>query len=203
MKKLLLSALAICAFTFGNAQEDKKESTGGYAKGDVFISGSFGINTANNVGGVADNKETGFVIAPRAGFFVSDNIAVGAKIGFQSDKAESGNVDTQDMQWLRAGAFGRYYFMPANQFSVFGEFGFDYVSQDNKLAAANGKSNGVDVNLGVGVSYFISNSFALEAGWGALGYSTLKNEADGAESENRFGLGLDMTDITLGLVYKF
>ena len=42
MKKVLLSAVALLAFGFANAQEEKS-ANGGFAKGDVFVSGSFGI----------------------------------------------------------------------------------------------------------------------------------------------------------------
>ena len=205
MKKLLLSALAVCAFTFSNAQEtETTESNGGFAKGDMMISGAFSIGSTSNVNGAKDVNSSSFEFAPKFGYFVSDNIAVGAKISYGVDKMENSVADTQDDQTLKAGAFGRYYFTPASKFSVFGELGVDYVTMEDKLdGVIDGKDSGLDLGVGVGVSYFISNSFALEANWGALGYDTMKNEADGAESENNFSLGLDTRDLAIGLVYKF
>ena len=91
----------------------------------------------------------------------------------------------------------------ASKFSVFGELGFDYNSQDNKLAAADGKSTGFGVAVGPGICYFVSSNFAIEANWGALGYDTMKNEADGAEAVNSFGFNVDLADINFGLAYKF
>lgn len=199
MKKLLLSALAVCAFTFSNAQEtETTESNGGFAQGDMFISGSFGFG-ANSTG---DAKDSSFEIAPRFAYFVSDNIAVGAKVGFMTEKGEdaAGN-DTVDAQTFKVGAFGRYYFTPASKFSLFGELGVDYSNRDNKLA--DWKTSMVDVAVGPGISYFVSDSFAIEAGWGMLGFQTNDNGGDGADATNSFGLNVNMEDINFGLVYKF
>ena len=205
MKKLLLSALAVCAFTFSNAQEtETTESNGGFAKGDMMISGAFSIGSMSNIDGDKDDSSSDFSFSPKFGYFVTDNIAAGVKLEYGVEKAEYAGNDYKDMQNLSAGVFGRYYMTPASKFSVFAELGFDYVSSENKLSGVvNGKNSGFDIGAGVGVSYFISNSFALEANWGMLGYETMKNEADGAESENKFGLGLDTRDLAIGLVYKF
>ena len=203
MKKLLLSALAVCAFTFSNAQETET-ATEGFAKGDMMISGSFSIGSTSNVDGMKDVNSSDFAFAPKFGYFVTENIAAGVKVGYGVEKAESASVDVWDMQNLSVGAFGRYYMTPATKFSVFAELGFDYLTSENKLSGVvDGKNTGFGIGAGVGVSYFVSNSFALEANWGALGYDTMKNEANGAESENNFNLGLNTTDVAVGLVYKF
>ena len=198
MKKLLLSALAVCAFTFSNAQETETTTeTAGFTKGDMMISGSVGFGVSST----GDSKGSSFEIAPKFGFFVSDNIAVGAKIGFESMKADNGTIDTQDDQNLTLGAFGRYYMTPASKFSVFAELGLDYTNVDNKLADA--KSSMVSAMVGPGISYFVSDAFALEASWGMLGFSTDDNGGDGADATTNFGLNLDTRDLAIGLVYKF
>lgn len=199
MKKLLLSALAVCAFTFSNAQEtETTESNGGFAKGDMMISGAFSFGATST----GDAKSNSFEIAPKFGFFVSDNIAVGAKIGFGSMKAENAaGVETNDMQTLTLGAFGRYYMTPASKFSIFAELGLDYGMNDDKLA--DWKTSTVSAMVGPGLSYFVSDAFALEASWGMLGFSTNDNGGDGADATTNFGLGLDTRDLAIGFVYKF
>ena len=67
MKKLLLSALAVCAFTFSNAQETETTETAGFAKGDMMISGAFGFSSEST----GDVKDNSFTIAPRFAYFVS------------------------------------------------------------------------------------------------------------------------------------
>ena len=201
MKKIILSALAVCAFTFSNAQETETSTeTAGFAKGDMFISGQVGFNTTST----GDVKNNDFSFAPRAAFFVSDNIAVGAKLEIGSDKADNGVVDTQDDFTLGFGAMARYYFTPASKFSLFGEFGVNYSSIDNKLTGADFKSSEFDLMVGPGINYFVSNNFAIEAGWGALGYSSNDNGgATGVDATNKFGLNVNMDAITFGLLYKF
>ncbi len=213
MKKLLLSALAVCAFTFSNAQEEKTEGTGGFAQGDMFISGSFGINSFKQ----DDFKSSEFSIAPSFNYFVSDNIAVGAKVGFASSKdaiiSEFQGIDlggdfAASYNTIEFGAMGRYYFTPANQFSLFGQLGLDYgistiTELDGMDIDEDNKFNSLNIGLGLGMNYFVSSNFSLEAGIGVLGYNTSKLDADGAEAANTFSFGANLTDITLGVNYKF
>jgi len=194
MKKLLFAAMAVFAFGVANAQEEGKT---GFAKGDLFVSGAFSIGSEKT----GDNKSSGFEIEPKVGYFVSDNIAIGAKIGYASDKAENAIADTQDDAALTVGVFGRYYLTPASQFSLFGQLGVDYSTVEDKLADAKSKEFGV--NLGLGLSYFVSNNFAIEAGWAGLGYSSNDNGGDGADKTNSFGLDVDLRSINFGLLYKF
>ncbi|MFB9108174.1 outer membrane beta-barrel protein [Flavobacterium gyeonganense] len=194
MKKIVLSMVAVLAFGFANAQD----STGkGFSKGNVFISGSVGISSDKT----GDVKESGFEIAPKVGFFVTDNIAIGGRLGYRSDKAENAVTDTRDEARLSVGAFGRYYFTPSSDFSLFGELGVDYSSVDDKLADA--KANEIGANLGLGLSYFVSSNFAIEATWAGLGFTSNDNGGDGAEKTNSFGLGANLDSINLGVVYKF
>lgn len=197
MKKIILSVAAVFAFGFANAQEEVKENGNGFAKGNMFISGAVGVDTDKT----GDDKGTSFEIEPKFGYFVTNNIAVGAKLGFGSDKRELAGADTVDRSSLTVGAFGRYYTTPANQFSLFGQLGFDYSSVDNKLADV--QENEFGVNLGLGLSYFVSNNFAIEATWAGLGYTSNNNGGNGAEKTNTFGLGLDMRAIGFGMLYKF
>ena len=196
MKKLLFTAaIAVLGFTSVNAQEDT--TVGGFEKGDVFISGTVAFGTETE-GDFDSNK---FEIAPKAGYFVSDNIAVGLKAGFTTWSADVDGTDTVDANEFAVGVFGRYYFAPASQFSLFTELGVDYTSGDDKLADVG--YDGVDVAFAPGISYFVSKNFAIEATVGVLGYSTTEADFDGAESVDNFNVGLNFEDISFGVVYKF
>ncbi|RZL41863.1 MAG: porin family protein [Pedobacter sp.] len=195
MKKVILSALAVMTFGFANAQE--ATGNGGFSKGSMFLSGAFSLESSKT----GESKTSGFEIEPRFGYFVTDNIAIGGKLGYASSKAETAGVDTADNTALTIGAFGRYYFTPASQFSLFGQAGLDYSSIENKLADA--KSNEIGVNVGLGLSYFVSNDWAIEATWAGLGYTSNDNGGDGAEKTNTFGLNADLRAISFGVVYKF
>lgn len=79
MKKVILSVAAVFAFGFANAQETVSE---GFSKGDVFINGAIGFGSTKT----GDNKTTGFEVAPSVGYFLTENVAVGVRLGFTSDK---------------------------------------------------------------------------------------------------------------------
>jgi len=196
MKKVLLSAVALLAFGFANAQEEEK-GNGGFSKGSMFVSGAVSIDSEKT----GDAKSSGFEIAPKFGYFVTENIAIGGKLGFSSVKEDNGIVDTADRSAFTVGAFGRYYMTPASQFSLFGEFGVDYTTWDNKLADV--QENEIGVNLGLGLSYFLNNNWAIEATWAGLGYTTNDNGGDGADKTNSFGLGADLRSFGFGVIYKF
>ena len=199
MKKVLLSLATVFAFGLANAQETESN---GFAKGDVFLSGTVGFSSETT----GDAKITGFNIAPSAGYFVSENIAVGLTLGYNSLKNEMpSNPVTSESKYTSfgVGAFGRYYFTPANSFSLFGQLGVGY--ENGKLEQNSNESKTDSFNIGVapGINYFVSEHFALEATFGILGYSTSKPDFDGADSTNSFDFGLNLDNINFGIVYKF
>ena len=193
---MLVGALAL----FAAVKAQVSTSTEGFAQGSTFITGAVGFASES----IAEEKTSGFTIAPSVGYFVTPNIAIGAKLGYTSLKNEEGSYEeTTDL--LTAGVFGRYYWMPASKFSIFAELGADYrsLTEDDNTTSNEYKSNGFAIQLAPGVNYFLNNNFALEAKVGVLGYSSDKPDYTGAEATDNFNIGLNLNDITLGLVYKF
>ncbi len=195
MKKLLFIAIAVLGLTAVNAQEETK--TGGFEKGDVFISGTVGFTTTS----AGDISSDTFVIAPSAGYFVNENFAVGLSATYSEasvafDLAED-NAEV-DAKTFGGGVFGRYYFTPANQFSFFGNLGVAYASTD----FVGTDLNTFSVGLAPGINYFLSDCIAIEASVGVLGYSSAKFDVDGAEAVNTFSLSLT-SNVAFGVTYKF
>ena len=195
MKKLLVAAIAV--FTIGavNAQEE-----GGFSKGSLFVTGAvgFGSEKDNN-----DNSESSsFGIEPKIGYFVSDNIAIGAKLGFGTSEFTDEDF-TSETSDLTLGVFGRYYFTPASKFSLFAELGLDYMS--STFDPGDLKENTIGAGLNLGLNYFVSKNFAIEAYAAALGFASSKQDVDGAESVTSFGFGGDWRTgaVGLGVLYKF
>lgn len=203
MKKVILSALAVMTFGFANAQ-DKTDSEG-FSKGDVFVSGSIGISSSKT----GDFKENTFSFSPRAAYFIDDNIALGLALGYETQKIEAGASATNTQTSF--GAFGRYYITPASKFSLFGQLGVDFTSNDfefgvdsdGDLVVLDGESKGFNVAFAPGFNYFVSDKFAIETSIGVLGYSSDDNGGNGAEKTNTFALGLDFSNVMFGLTYKF
>ena len=198
MKKIFLTVAAVFAFGFANAQE-ATTTDGGFAKGDLFVSGSVGFGSSKT----GDEKMSGVVFAPAIGYFISENIAIGARLGVSSTKEEEPAQEDYKTSGFEVEAFGRYYFTPASKFSVFGELAVGVGSTKEEQGNNEFKSKTFGVNAGVGVSYFLSNNWAIEAGWAGLGYNTDDNGGDGVEKTNTFGLAVDLSSINFGLIYKF
>lgn len=200
MKKIILTVAAVFAFGFANAQ-DKKESSEGFSKGDVFVTGAFSIGSTNDKN--TDEKTSSFEIAPQVNYFLTENISLGVRIGYTSDKAEDSGVDTQDLSSLSLGLAGRYYFTPASKFSLFGQLGFDYLTETNNLSNPELKRNGFDAGLGLGLNYFVSSNFSVEVLAGVLNYETRKVDVAGAKNETAFNFGGDWRAVSIGVNYKF
>jgi len=198
MKKILFSLAALSAFGLAQAQEEAGGK--GFSKNDVFISGSMGLSSDKT----GDNKNTYFNVTPRVGYFVSENIAIGAQLGYNSSKTEAGSFESK-RTGFSGGLFGRYYVKPANDFSLFAQLSATYsttkTEDDNQ--GDDVTRNGFGLGLAPGISYFVSEHFALEATFGFLNYGTSKPDVDGADSTDTFSIGLDTSAIQLGLIYKF
>src|SRR5690606_17220279 len=156
MKKLLLSLAAVFVFGLVNAQETESN---GFAKGDVFLSGSVGFSSEST----GDVKTNGFNITPSAGYFVSENIAVGLSLGYTSTKDEAPNREDIKYSEFGIGAFGRYYFTPANKFSLFGQLGVGSQNGKYEQGSTEVKADGFNVAVAPGINYFVSEHFAREA----------------------------------------
>jgi hypothetical protein len=180
MKKIILTAAAVFAFSFANAQEAKSM---GFAKGDVYASGSISTSKV----GDADASTT---FAPSVGYFVSNNISLAASL-------ETSNNGDDKSTIIGLGA--AYVFNAGNQFSsqIGASVGF-----------GNGSESGVDFNatafsLSYGINYFVSSNFALTANLAALEYVSVKDDVAGAKAVNTTSIGVDLSNISLGLAYKF
>lgn len=79
MKKIILTAAAVFAFSFANAQDAKSF---GFKKGDLLLSG--------NVSSVTDGET---VIAPKLSYFISDKIALEAGIASKSGGVAGSSTD--------------------------------------------------------------------------------------------------------------
>jgi hypothetical protein len=200
MKKIICS-MALLAFGLTQAQEVTTlgvPATNGFNQGDLFVTGSVGIGSEST----GDNKTNSFNISPKVGYFATPNIALGVAIGYTSGKEEAPETADIKTSEFSAGVFGRYYATPANSFSVFGELGVDFIHSKIE-AVTEDNSNAFRIALAPGVSYFISQNFALEAKFGILSYRTDNPDADGVENTDQFNFGLNLSDINIGAIYRF
>jgi outer membrane protein len=190
MKKIILGLSLVLAASFANAQ---------FSKGNIYVTGDVGFHSENDKND--DTKHSGYHFSPAVSYLVTSNVAVGAKLNIGGEKTQIGSVSS-DSTSTGFGVFGRYYFTPANKFSLFANLGFDY-NTTKPVSSVDFKSNEMSIGLSAGMNYFVSNHLSLEASFGKLGYTSEKSNLSGDKGTSTFGLDLDMSSLSFGLNYKF
>lgn len=155
MKKIILSIAVMVAVNSASfAQTNKNNWLAG---------GSAGFSSSK----INDYTESVISISPDFGYFVIDDLALGAMVSFTSDKPKDGNAATNFM----AAPFVRYYFVPlgANA-KLFGQgsFGFGSTKSGEQGAEA---ADYTQWQLAAGPAVFLNPHTALEF---TLSYGQLK-----------------------------
>jgi len=187
----LVLAILFLGFINVNAQDE------GFSKGDLFVTGSFRIASANE----GDNKNSVFDVSPSLAYFLSENIALGGRLTYLNRKSKSQGITTNENTSFGVGTFGRYYLTPQNKFSIFGELSIDYLRNSNN--SSDDSVNTLNFGLGAGLNYFVSKRFSIEASLAFLNYGISNSNADDTDSRSVIDFGTDFTNVGLGINYKF
>lgn len=183
MKRLFLfSVLFLSGFLVVNAQNvdvnrpQTSESVGivPIQQGNWMVGGSLG-----SLGYSFEGESFNININPRAGYFISDGIAIG--LGLNGGLAT--NPDS-DNEWTYGVApFVRYFFPEGS--SATGRF----FGEGEVGIAGSSLGSGVSFAAGVGLGYahFVTRSVALEA---AVGYNYTKASTANATAQNGLGVRL-------------
>lgn len=192
MKKIILSIAVVLAFSSVNAQE-KKESTAGLSKGNILLLGDFSYSSSK----FGEETSNSLTLSPGLGYMMSDKLAIVGSLAITSDTDNDGVTETKTSGFGVAAGI-RYFITPADKFSL--SIGADLAYGSSKEGDV--KVNTTAFNVPVGLHYFVSNNFAITSSWAGLGYSSSKADTDGAEALNNFSLGMNMSSISFGLLYK-
>lgn len=181
MKKVILGLTLASAglFTSASAQIQK----GNWMVGGELAAANFGLN---------EGAGYNFQISPQAAYFVEDNWAVGpyANLGFSGAKAAPTTFN------YGVGALSRYYFSPADmggetllkhgRFFVEGNVGIGGTT----ISDGGDSANGLDLGVGPGYTYFITDNIGLDAAVKLNGNLGFGNR--GTTSNIGFRLGLNI-----------
>lgn len=178
MKKVLFAAFLLVSSNAIFAQVDQ---------GQWMVGGSASFN----FGKQGDDKTTNISIAPDAGYFVINQLAVGLRPEFSYTKVKTkvGSVSSEGSNTTFSLApFVRYYFMPSGEkVNIFGDASYGFGSSKNK----GGESvSGNYYQIKAGPAVFLTPNTALEF---ALYYRSLGgdlNENAAGDRENWFGLSV-------------
>ena len=183
MKKLILSIACMFGATFAMAQITTPQTSSAsqeaaISQGNWMIGAGLGSTNYN-----FDTETFNIQVNPRAAYFISDNIAVGAQVELGLTAYDGGTNFSYGVAPLV-----RYYFpegaTPTSRWFAEGTVGIGGSHRKN-----NDADEPVSLLLGIsgGYSHFVSRTVALEA---SLGYTY--NKSDVGEDTGMSGLGLNL-----------
>lgn len=213
MKKLLLTLTAVAAITFATKAQEF-----GFEKGNFIVEGNLSSSNTNDKN--TKEKNASFNFNPKAGYFVTDKIAVGVELGFGQDKNTTFNNDIKTVatdKEFGVGAFGRYYFLEVgSRFKTYTEVGVGYANSKDGETKVDGektidavKVNGFGANAGIGANYFLTDKIAINFAFGnVISYGSAKADVDGAKASTAFNTNVNVfnnffDNATFGLTFKF
>ena len=209
MKSKLFIMAALCAIAFkSNAQTEK---------GKFLLGGSVNFGTSNNEN---ENpaKRTSFGLAPRVGYFVSDNWAVGTTLSYTITKAKSAPTEeiyySDQTSSYGISPFVRYYTRIADNFKFYGDFNVSAFRGIQKSADERGevgittyKSTRYSTAISPGLAFFPAKKWAIEFQFPLVGYSRQKETSQIAErpsfKNDAFTFGLSSFNPAIGVNYHF
>ncbi|MEZ5029867.1 MAG: hypothetical protein R2787_00560 [Saprospiraceae bacterium] len=147
MKKVsfTLKSLFITGLVIGMASFVQAQTVGA---GAWMVGGQAGFASASTDG--VDDAVNVITIAPNVGYFVIDNLGIGLNLSFTNTSfGDNGVTD------IGVGPYARYYVYQG----LFPQVGVSYMSSKVKDQDAVTQT---DINLGVGYSFFLNNSVAIE-----------------------------------------
>jgi hypothetical protein len=186
MKKIILSAVAVFAFGFSNAQSVK-------------FGAKAGLNISNVTGLEGNSSKVGIALGAIAEFKVSDKFAVQPEVLFSTQGAKSTGGST-NLSYLNIPVMAKYYI--ADKFSL--EAG----PQIGFLLSAKAKNDAVSMDM---KEYFKSTDFGFNFG---AGYDVAKNIEVGVryttglsnifkENEENGDKKVRNSNFAIALAYKF
>ena len=225
MKKLLFLSISALSMLNTYAQE---ETPYGFQKNDIVISGTLNYSTQNSLQKYTepnttpienDSKSTQLIATPEIGYFLSNNLIIGAKLGYihSSFKNNSSFIENKS-NGFTSGVYGRYYFSPKKRISIFTELGATYDHIKNKsedteeniaIETGSGKQKNYSLAMSPGINIFLTKNLSLTSRIGKIGYTQTKgnihykDEGNTNEYENStFQASLSLDNFYFGVQYR-
>lgn len=208
MKKYL-AALAVSILFIAAAQAQTE-------KGTKIIGGSIDFNKNKSEGEFSSNINS-FIFSPKAGYFISNNFAIGTNVNFGSTKVNQQNSLYNNYTNHSVGVtpFVRHYLTITERFRFISEFNLSWSTSKQKPnqyleneAEYYVRSNYYSAKLSPGLAFFPTKKWAIEMVFPFLSYGKgvtkfvgvpdAKNVAD-----YRFDFALSTSSPLIGVNYHF
>jgi len=205
MKKLILSMALLGGVIFSSQAQTEQ--------GKFIVGGNVSYSTSKSDAAGAKSSHN-FSIVPNVGYFVSDNIAVGTGIGYESNKLDRASEVGKSEAFV-VSPFGRYYVPVADKFKFFGQlsvpmaFGNTKETDEQlKVGDKTGSSTSIGVALAPGFAYFPSSKIGIEFALNGVSYNHYRledrdgNDIKGSGSDD-FSIGTNFFSPRIGIQFYF
>jgi len=160
-------------------------SLGQISSGITLLGGSLNYSFSNYRLNSDDDqvfKNNNFAFSPKAGYFVSENLALGADLSINGGRIKNRSSIDFKQSGYSFGPFVRYYKFLGQKTALFGNAAFNYTSDktkslnsDQKFVPASSHEN-IGAYITPGITYFASSKIGLEISLGYVGYTKTLTE---------------------------
>lgn len=198
MKKIWMTFILIGGlFSIAGAQT---------VQGTLTVGGgiSYSSSKDENIYG-GEVKSSTFSFRPSIGYFVVDNLVIGANIGLVSGKQEQGASELKQSEF-QVGPFARYYKFTSNErFAFMAEAGLLFGSaKQTSTGGFEQKGSSTSFYLSPGFTYFLTDKWGLDLQLQGISfYSSDPNKDVDNDKESGVTIGAEFFNPTLGVRYFF
>lgn len=195
MKKLFLTLTAVSALALASHAQTEQ--------GKFLVGGQVGFSTSKYED--IDGKYNAFSINPTAGYFVSDNWAVGTGIGYSWSNRDNGTNLEYKTNWFNVSPFVRNY-IGEGDFKFFSQLSVPMSWGKQTTESTSGteerKFERYGVELAPGFAYFPVSNVGIELRVRGLYFESQKDKTNDV-TNNTFGLDVNSLAPTLGVQFYF
>ena len=160
-------------------------SVGQISSGTTLLGGTLNYSSSSSRLNSDQNqvfKSNSFSIAPKAGYFIADNVVLGASLGLNGGRQKNISTIQNKQSGYSVGPFVRYYKFLGERTALFGNAAFNYSLTKNKSLDSNqeltptNNSESIGAYITPGLTYFASSKIGLEISLGYVGYTKTFSE---------------------------
>ena len=188
-------------------------SYGQISSGTIIVGGGLNYNNSDfhNKSDNSNYKTRNFSVSPSVGIFITQNLAVGAGLGLNTQKQNGGSGVQYKAFGYSFGPFVRYYKFIGEKTAIYGNAAFEYgkVTGKTRHNEADYVPANEEKNLGAsftpGLTYFATPKIALEISLGSVGFYSKesKNNLNTYSYEqinnSGFGTNFGLNNAALGI----
>jgi len=174
------------------------------SSGNMMVGGAIEFSSRSYESGSANNSAN-FVFAPGFGYFISDNLAVGAGLSLSSWRNGTGAAKTVTSSFGFS-PFARYYKFTSNEsFAFFGQALLSVSTSKTDPPSGNiTRGNGIYFAISPGASYFFNEHWAMELSMSLFSIASSDPDTDNSDDKvTTVSFGVDSFSPSIGVRYHF